>query len=156
MEGVDRSGIQAYSDHIFVVLFHHLVITPSQENSPTPNFSSTLFLQIKNQDLIGTFSATFSTEYISFYMKISPGDMIANIPLSYGKIYSDPVQSIFQLSTKGYTLITLHHTELRQPKWSAYSSEPPAFRVPNMQRLLLYNLDARLILPPPHLDPPSM
>jgi len=43
---------------------------------------------------MGSFSATFSNENITFYMKISPGDMIANIPLVYGKKYSDSVQSI--------------------------------------------------------------
>ena len=37
---------------------------------------------------MGSFSATFSRKNITFYTKISPGDMIANIPLglaSYGK-----------------------------------------------------------------------
>jgi hypothetical protein len=42
--------------------------------------------------------------------------------------------------------------------WSSSSSEPPAFQdMPNMQRLrLLYNLDARPILPPPPVVPPNL
>ena len=80
---------------------------------------------------MGSFSATFSRKNITSYTKISPGDMIANIPLgwaSYGKrqaFYCNAWQVIFRFcpvysnSLRGaiLCLITLHDTELLQPQW---------------------------------------
>jgi hypothetical protein len=80
---------------------------------------------------MGLFSATFSRKNITFYTKISPGDMIANIPLglaSYGKrqaSYCKAWQVIFRfcpvysnsLLRAILCLITLHDTELLQPQW---------------------------------------
>jgi len=63
----------------------------------------------------------FSTDYITFYMKISLGDMTANIPLYYGKIYPDPVQSIFELGLK--------RDRGKTPVWKYTSLLLPSIRV---------------------------